>query len=59
MGERKFFTPDLSNNPLTLYEDLKIITGGAKRSGIVKRVVGYTIKKYEKGQKNEEEGAKP
>jgi len=38
------------NDP-TLYEDLTIITGGAKRSGMVKRVVKYTIKKYEKGQK--------
>jgi phospholipid/cholesterol/gamma-HCH transport system substrate-binding protein len=38
------------NDP-TLYEDLTIITGGAKRSGMVKRVVKYTIRKYEKGQK--------
>jgi len=38
------------NDP-TLYEDMTIITGGAKRSGMVKRVVRYTIKKYEKGQK--------
>ena len=40
------------NDP-TLYEDLKIITGGAKRSGRVKRVIQYTIKKYEKGKKKE------
>jgi phospholipid/cholesterol/gamma-HCH transport system substrate-binding protein len=38
------------NDP-TLYEDLKIITGGAKRSGRVKRVIQYTIKKYEKAEK--------
>ncbi|MFQ5458120.1 MAG: MlaD family protein, partial [Myxococcota bacterium] len=38
------------NDP-TLYEDMKIITGGAKRSGIVRRVVRHTIGKY----KNEEE----
>ncbi len=40
------------NDP-TLYEDMKIITGGAKRSGRVKRVVEYTIKKYKKGEEPE------
>ena len=45
------------NDP-TLYEDLKIITGGAKRSGRVKRVVEYTIKKYDK-KKEETPAATP
>lgn len=48
------------NDP-TLYEDMKIITGGAKRSGRVRRVVEYTIKKYKKkeeGQQPEEEEKK-
>ncbi len=38
------------NDP-TLYEDMTVITGGAKRSGMVKRAVRYSIRKYEKGQK--------
>jgi phospholipid/cholesterol/gamma-HCH transport system substrate-binding protein len=42
------------NDP-TLYEDLKIITGGAKRSGRVRRVVGHTIKKYKKKEDSETE----
>lgn len=41
------------NDP-TLYEDMKIITGGAKRSGRVRRVVEYTINKY---KKQEDRGA--
>jgi phospholipid/cholesterol/gamma-HCH transport system substrate-binding protein len=45
------------NDP-TLYEDLKIITGGAKRSGRVKRVVEYTIKKYDR-KKEERPAATP
>jgi phospholipid/cholesterol/gamma-HCH transport system substrate-binding protein len=40
------------NDP-TLYEDLKIITGGAKRSGRVRRVVGHTIRKYKKQEDSE------
>ncbi len=42
------------NDP-TLYEDMKIITGGAKRSGRVKRVVEYTINKYKKEDEEEPE----
>jgi phospholipid/cholesterol/gamma-HCH transport system substrate-binding protein len=45
------------NDP-TLYEDLKIITGGAKRSGLVRRVVRHTIRKYEK-RKDSEPGPSP
>jgi phospholipid/cholesterol/gamma-HCH transport system substrate-binding protein len=41
------------NDP-TLYEDMKIITGGAKRSSAVKRVIRYTIRKYEKRRKSED-----
>jgi phospholipid/cholesterol/gamma-HCH transport system substrate-binding protein len=41
------------NDP-TLYEDMTVITGGAKRSGMVKRAVRYSIRKYEKGQRKEQ-----
>lgn len=37
------------NDP-TLYEDLKIITGGAKRSWRVRRVVEHTIRKYKRDE---------
>jgi phospholipid/cholesterol/gamma-HCH transport system substrate-binding protein len=41
------------NDP-TVYEDLKVILGGAKRSTIIKALVRYTIK-----QKKAEQGEKP
>jgi phospholipid/cholesterol/gamma-HCH transport system substrate-binding protein len=41
------------NDP-TVYEDLKVILGGAKRSTIIKALVRYTIK-----QKKAEQGEEP
>jgi phospholipid/cholesterol/gamma-HCH transport system substrate-binding protein len=43
----------LINDP-TLYEDLKIIMGGAKRSKTIKAVVNHSIKKQKKEEPEEE-----
>jgi phospholipid/cholesterol/gamma-HCH transport system substrate-binding protein len=42
----------LVNDP-TLYEDLKIVLGGAKRSKVIKTVVDYSIKKKKKEEAEE------
>jgi phospholipid/cholesterol/gamma-HCH transport system substrate-binding protein len=41
------------NDP-TVYEDLKVILGGAKRSTIIKGLIRYTIHKKKKAEKGEE-----
>jgi len=43
----------LVNDP-TLYEDMKIVLGGAKRSKVLRAVIDYTIKKSEKEIEDDE-----
>jgi len=43
------------NDP-TVYEDLKVVLGGAKRSKTIQTLIRYTIKKKKKAEKREEPG---